>query len=377
MRFLQSSRLSHFKIDYDNNLYLIMMKRMQTWGFVALVVLLIGCEGAAEKLKEEMLPTAGGEIGEMILVIDSTQWKGEIGREIKEAFRAPMIGLPQDEPMFSVNKVNPRKLNNLLKSATNMVFVMTLDSKTEESRTIRRYFTNQSLNKIQQDTSLWMTIRNDEFAKGQVALYLFAKDEATLVRKLDENMGRLRAFFESVEQKRIKKKLYASRATEAEKAILESQGVSLQVPFGWDLAKNLPNFSWIRFLEVDREMDIFIYQQPYTSQSVFNDLPGLRDNITSQFLRDSEKPELYIMRQDIVPVFQEAVNFQGNYAKKARGLWKISDNSGGGPFISYTIVDEASQKLFYIEGYVYAPAGRKKNFVREVDAILSTFKTSN
>lgn len=354
-----------------------MSRIIQYLSFLGVIIFLAGCEGAAEKLKEEMLPTAGGEIGEMILVIDSTQWKGEIGRELKETFRAPMIGLPQDEPMFSVNKVNPRKLNNLLKSATNMVFVMTLDSKTDQSKTIRRYFTNQSLNKIQQDTSLWMTIRKDEFAKGQVALYLFAKDEATLVRKLDENAGRLRAFFESVEQKRIKKKLYASRATEVEKAILESQGVSIQVPFGWDLAKNLPNFSWVRFLEVDREMDIFIYQQPYTSQSVFDDLPGLRDNITSEFLRDGEKPDLYIMRQEIVPVFQEAVSFQGNYAKKARGLWKISDNSGGGPFISYTVVDEASQKLFYIEGYVYAPAGRKKNFVREVDAILSTFKASN
>lgn len=353
-----------------------MSRIIQFFSVLGVIVFLLGCDGAAEKLKEEMMPTAGGEIGEMILVIDSTQWRGPVGKALKETLRSPMIGLPQDEPMFSVNKVNPRKLNNLLKTASNMVFVMTLDSKTDESKTIRRYFTNQSLNKIQQDTSLWMTIRNDEFAKGQVALFLFAQDTASLVRKLDQNKGRIRSFFESVEQKRIKKKLYASRASEAEKAIRESQGASIQIPFGWDLAKNLPNFSWIRFLEVDREMDIFIYQQPYTSQKVFDDLPGLRDSITGQFLRDSEKPELYIMRQEIVPVFQETVSFQGNYAKKARGLWKISDNSGGGPFISYTITDEASQKLFYIEGYVYAPAGRKKNFVREVDAILSTFKPS-
>lgn len=354
-----------------------MSRVIQCLFFLGLIMMMQGCgEEAAKKFREEMLPTAGGEIGEIILVIDSTQWKGPIGDELKETLRAPMIGLPQDEAMFSVNKVNPRKLNNLLKSATNMIFVMTLDSKTDESKTVRRYFTNQSLNKIQQDTSLWMTIRNDEFAKGQVALYLFARDEETLVRKLDQNKGRLRAYFESVAQKRIKKKLYASRSQEVEKAILESQGVKIQVPFGWDLAKNLPNFSWVRFLEVDKEMDIFIYQQPYTSQEVFDDIPALRDNITGQYLRDAEKPELFIMRQEIVPVFQEAVSFQGNYAKKARGLWKISDNSGGGPFISYTIVDEASQKLFYIEGYVYAPAGRKKNFVREVDAILSTFQVS-
>ena len=348
------------------------IKTIQAWSFVALVCFLVGCEGAAEKFKEELLPKAGGEIGEIILVIDSAQWRGDIGRELKETLRAPMIGLPQDEAMISVNKVNPMKLNNLLKTATNMIFVMTLDSKTDESKTVRRYFSNQSLNRIQQDTSLWMTIRNDEFAKGQVALYLFAKDEETLVRKLDTNMGRIRAFFESVEQKRIKKKLFASRASEVERAIRESQKVNLQVPFGWELARNLPNFSWIRFLEADREMDVFIYQEPYQSQSIFNNIPTLRDKVTEQFLRDSEKSELFITRQD-VPIYQETVNFQGNYAKKAKGLWKISDNSGGGPFVSYTIVDEASQRLFYVEGYVYYPAGRKKNFVREVDAILSTF----
>ena len=354
-----------------------MFKRIQYWSFAGLLIFLLGCGETAEKFREELLPHAGGEIGEIILVIDSTQWKGAIGDQLKETLRAPMIGLPQDEDMFSVNKVNPRKLNNLLKTATNMIFVMTLDSKTAQSKTVRRYFTNQSLNKIQQDTSLWMTIRKDEFAKGQVALYLFAKDEQTLARKLDKNMSRIRAFFESVAQKRIKKKLYASRSTEAEKAIRESQNVSIQIPFGWDLAKNLKNFSWIRFLEVDREMDIFIYQEPYRSQSIFSDIPGLRDRITEQYLRDGEKQELFITRQGIVPVFQETVSFQGNFAKKSRGLWKISDNSGGGPFISYTIVDEATQKIFYIEGYVYAPAGRKKNFVREVDAILSTFKTVN
>ena len=43
--------------------------------------------------------------------------------------------------------------------------------------------------------------------------------------------------------------------------------------------------------------------------------------------------------------------------------------------MSYTIVDEEEGLVYYIEGYVDSPGTRKKNLVRELEAILSTFKT--
>jgi hypothetical protein len=92
-------------------------------------------------------------------------------------------------------------------------------------------------------------------------------------------------------------------------------------------------------------------------------------------LRDSEKPSLFIKRQEIINVFTERVNFNGNFAVEARSLWKISDNSGGGPFVSYTIVDESNGMVYYVEGYAYSPGTKKKNLVRELEAILGTFKT--
>ena len=345
--------------------------------FIVLLSILWSCGETGEKLKQELLPTAVGEVGEIVLITDSIQWVGDLGDQLKETLRAPMVGLPQDEPLFAVRKVNPNRFNSLLKKASNLIFVMTLDSKTQESRVLRRYFTDQSLKKISQDSSLWMTIREDEFAKDQLALYLYGQDEASLIKKIRENEFRIRGFIESVEQKRIKRKLLKSREKGIEDAIAESQGVSIEIPFGWDMAKDLPNFSWVRFLEVDKEMDVFIYQEPYRDVAIFDDIGAFRDRITEQYLRDSEKSHLYIQRQEIVPVFEEKVNFQGSYAVKARGLWKNSDSSGGGPFVSYTIVDQENQRVFYVEGYVYSPGTQKKTFIREIDAILSTFRFEN
>ncbi len=324
------------------------------------------------------MPTARGDIGEIILVMDSTQYAGGLGDKVKEVFREPMKGLPQDEPMFKLGKASPKRLNSILRSATNMIFVMTLDSKTSESNVMRGFFTDQSLKTIQRDTSIFMSVRRDEYARGQIVLYLYSTEEEILISKLEKNKDRLQELFESVERDRLRKRLFTERENQTEAVIEEDHPFSIQIPYGWDLAKNSKNFVWLRFLEADKEKNVFVYYEPYRDVEVFNDVTRLRDRITENNLRDSQKPSIFITRQeraDIRAVHTQTVNFNGRYAIKARGLWKISDNSGGGPYVSYTLVDEEQQMIYYIEGYVYSPGTDKKNFIRELDTILSTFTT--
>lgn len=353
---------------------------MRTFSILLSLFLLISCEKAKEGFKKDFMPSAKGEVGEIILVMDSSQYATKVGSAVKSVFREPMRGLPQDEAMFSMNKASPKRLNSILKSAANMIFVMTLDSKTSESNVLRGYFTNQSLKTIQSDTSIFMSVRRDEFAKGQVVMYLYSDDEDRLIRKLNENRERLQEFFESIEKERLRGRVLTKRASEIEKAIEDRHDFKIGVPFGWEMAKNGRNFVWYRNLEADREKNIFVYYEPYTTTDVFENVPAFRDKITEMNLRDSERQEKYITRQerdDFQSVFSTQVTFNGMYAIKSRGLWKISDNSGGGPFISYTLVDEKQQRVYYIEGYVYSPGTKKKNFVRELDTILSSFETTS
>lgn len=342
-----------------------------------IVGLIMACGETGKGVRSEFLPKARGEADEIILVMDSTQWADTtgVGKEIKKTFLTPMLGLPQDEPLFNVSKVSPRKLNSVLKSATNMVFVTTLDSKTPDSRAIQKYFTNQSLNQIKRDTSRYMSLRKDEFVQGQNVLFLFGVDEEILSRKIKENRFQIRGFFEDAAKKTIQKKLFSRTQKTMSQRLLENHGVKLTIPYGWQKAKELKNFVWYRKFDDDTEQSIFIYYEPYSDRSIFNDIGSFRDKITSMHLRDSEKSNLYIKRQEIINVFTERVNFNGNFAVEARSLWKISDNSRGGPFLSYTIVDEENGVVYYVEGYVDSPGTRKKNLVRELEAILTTFQT--
>ena len=352
---------------------------MRLFVLLPLLALIIGCsDSGGGKKSSGMLPKARGEADEVILVADSTQWvDSELGSELRKTFNAPMTGLPQDESLFNLSKVGPQKLNSVLKSAKNMVFVMTLDSKTADSRVLQKFFTSQSLNQIKRDTAIFMRLQKDLYARGQTALFLFSSTEEQLAKKINYNRAQIREIFESSARETIKAKLFNSTRKQLAERIKEDHNVGLTIPYGWEKARDLKNFFWLRLINAQTEQSLFVHYEPYSDQSVFNNIDTYRDKITKRFLYDGENKSVHIKRQEIIPVFTERVSFNGHFAVEARGLWKISDNSRGGPFISYTIVDEDAQLIYYIEGYVDSPGTRKKNLVRELEAILSTFKTKS
>lgn len=346
-----------------------------------LLVLSFGCDEAIKQANQEFMPPAQGAIGEIILVMDSAQWKGEIGKELKRAFHAIMPGLPQDESMFKLHYVNPIRLNSVLKQAKNMVFVTVLSDKSQESKILRSYFNAESINRINTEPDLFQFTKQDDFAKGQEILHLFGKDHATLLNNLQKNRETIRAYFENIERKRLIAALYQSENNDLKKELEKKHNFTIRVPFGYELAKNEDNFIWIRQMEYPEEKSFFVYYEPYRSQEIFNkdNIAGLRNKITKKLMRDVEKDDTYMMLQDekYMPYYTKEINLNGSYAFEMRGLWKLSDISAGGPFVSYTTVDEKLGRLYYIEGYVYHPSGDKRDWIREMDTILKTFRTSN
>ena len=46
----------------------------------------------------------------------------------------------------------------------------------------------------------------------------------------------------------------------------------------------------------------------------------------------------------------------------------------GGPFVSYTTVDTATDRVFTLDCYVYSPKLPKRNYMREVEHLLHLVK---
>lgn len=355
------------------------MKRATLFIFqiVTILTFLASCSNEPSGGSKSLLPVARGEAAEVIVVIDSAQWKGPLGSEIRRTFSVAMPGLPQEEPIFELKQVAPKYLNGVLKSAKNMIFVTTLNNNTSAGRAMKSYYTNESLQKIQADENLFYFTRKDNYARGQEILYLFGKDDESLISKLRENRELLRKHFEEIEAKRLQAELFKVHERDLEEVLAERHDFKMKIPYGYELAQDKGNFIWLRSLDLEVDKTVFIYYEPYTRQEVFQDITSLRSKITEKYLRDIEKDHIYVTYQKEMPFVTEEINFKGKFAVETRGLWKTSDSTNGGPFISLTFVDNQLNRLYYIEGYVYAPSKDKRDYVRELQTILNTFETSS
>ena len=356
------------------------------------ILLLFPCLVACENTSQSTLPQARGTNDEVLLVMDSTAWQGELGDELRLTFREAMPGLPQAEPYFDIRYVDPFKLNSVLRSAKNILFVTTLDNQTAAGRRLQSYFTEESIQRIQQEPSLYMFEKEDEFARGQEIYHLFGNTEAELISNIRENRSKIRQRLVDVMLDRITKGLYQGNEQHSVgKYLLDSYGFSLRVPFGYDLvplADSVDNFVWLRQLG-DIDKNVVVTFKDYTSEDAFDpdNILAFRqqqlgrhvsdDALTFMTVQSVVSKEEGVALDTVTLVEYDTVTFQGKFAVEARGLWKMSNDAMGGGFLSYTFVDEAQDRLYYIEGFVYSPGEKKRPSIRELEAILRTFSTPN
>ncbi|HNZ72795.1 MAG TPA: DUF4837 family protein, partial [Prolixibacteraceae bacterium] len=62
------------------------------------------------------------------------------------------------------------------------------------------------------------------------------------------------------------------------------------------------------------------------------------------------------------------------YAVEVRGLWQVENDFMGGPFVSLSILDVLKRRVVTVEGFVYAPANKKRNLLQQVEAMAYSLK---
>ncbi|MTI22502.1 DUF4837 family protein, partial [Fulvivirga sp. RKSG066] len=270
----------------------------------------------------------------------------------------------------------------VLKTVKNLLFVVTLDKNTPDSKVVKNYFTKSSLQKIKDDAELFLYTSSDVYARGQEVMYLFGQDESTLIANIQNKKSQLQNYFNQAENERLQYGLYKAKELKGvSEMLVKEHDCYMRVPFGYQLVVNEPGFVWVRQINDESDKNVFISYKPYRSESAFqkDSIIELRDSIAmSQLFEDPADPSTHILTETSVPyipVLSEPVTFNGHYAMETRGLWRTNNLSMGGPFLSYTLVDEEIGRLYYIEGFVYSPGKSQREFMREMEVILSTFRT--
>ncbi|KKK47242.1 hypothetical protein LCGC14_3157190, partial [marine sediment metagenome] len=58
-----------------------------------------------EKKDKIILTSSSGNINSISVIVDNELWEGSIGESLRNTLAAPVDGLPQEEPLFSLNQM--------------------------------------------------------------------------------------------------------------------------------------------------------------------------------------------------------------------------------------------------------------------------------
>lgn len=131
--------------------------------------------------------------------------------------------------------------------------------------------------------------------------------------------------------------------------------------------------------------DIVVWNYPYTAQDQFENesIIAMRNAVLGRLVT-AQVPGSHMGTEykHFPPVTRNVAALQdsigGFYAAETRGLWKILDGEAmGGPFVSLTRLDQVNGRVVTAEAFLYASGQKKRNALRQLEAILYSLKMPN
>jgi hypothetical protein len=307
---------------------------------IFLSVLLFSCF----KKEAEIASKTTGKINTISVIIDDQLWNGEIGDSIRNKFASPIIGLPEEEPLFTINQFPIQLLEGFARDTRSILVI----KKTE-------------INQFE--------IKKNQYASPQNVFYISGKTTADILQLLEEHYPNIILQIENgeiAESQRIhKKSLFRT-------AFIKNQfQLSIQVPSDFVQVLVKPNFVWLKKKIISGSSSLLVYQVPMntiiTSKEAISIL-RMRDSI-GKFVQGTE-PNTYMIREKgYTPYFFKST-LDNRLAYEIRGTWQLQNDYMSGPFINYTIVDSINKRLVVLEGFCYSPSKEKRDVMHELDAIM-------
>jgi hypothetical protein len=360
------------------------MLRFSAGLLVSLFLLIpFSCTESTEKsgVSKAFMRTSRGDVGELLLVMDSAKWNGKLGVLLRKMLEAPVEGLINDEAMYDVRWVDPMKMNDLLRIHHTQIYVTSLESKSMATQRLKGMYSKESIKKLSENDKTFRINLSDQYAKPQLVMQLFGRNDAELLRNLQEKPEYVLDPLATHMRKQQQINTYEGKnSVGIEKTLKENYNFTLRVPFGYDLSRHGQEadtaHAWVRRVSSDEDYNLFLYREPYVNQQQADTahIHRLLEHVGRKYLYDKDRPSLYITREPLVPTSFKRVDFKGRYAWEARGWWETSRPAMGGAYLAYLVLDEETNTVNFLFGFLYAPNKAKRRRLQELETILWTIE---
>ena len=296
-----------------------------------------------------------GKPYEVLVVCSQEFWNAPAGQALKNALDSDIPGLPQSEGSFRISRVSSDAMNTSTSSFRNIILI--------------------NIDETQYPKGEFKYVKNVN-AEPQMIMTIGAPNQEEFERFVTKNAQVIIDFFTKTEMNIVINNLAKKHNTEVKQLILDKFDCEMLTPADIQGTKKGEDFLWISDFNVNKPeiLNFVIYRYPYTSADNFTleNFLHKRDSVMKINLPGG-KPGQYIQTDHQYVDMEEKI-FNDKYLQIVRGLWYMENDQMGGPFVSYSAVDEINNRVIVAEAFVYAPNKPKGDYIRRLEASLLTLK---
>ncbi len=323
-----------------------------------LLVVFVGCR-EIHSLSDSNKKPIQGSAYEVLVICNNAEWESALGTKLRELLGQPIEMLNQNEPMFNVLRVTANDFRHLLVQHRNILKVVISD-KVQQAQIVAQY---------------------DVDAAPQIVLTFQAPTQQSALEYLQTNGDALVKVLEIAERNRTIAYAEKHNVKLLNDLLAEQFDISAKIPKGYELRSQSEDFIWASYEFPVASQGFFCYSYPYRGKgSLTSDyLVAMRNSFAKRIPGPSDGSYMITVEQipdaegkgyiPLAPLYRSVV-VNGKEWIEMRGFWDVENDYMGGPFVSYTTVNEATNEVFTIDCYVHSPKYGKRNYLRPLEHLV-------
>lgn len=328
------------------------MKRLLT--LVSSILLGVLLFSACKDIGGGKLQSVSGTTNELLVVMPKNLWDGAMGDTVRQFFGQEMTGLPQKEPIFDMINL---PFSNFEKNARAHRSILIVSIKNDADSASLSYY-------------------DSPWARSQKIFKITAPDAEAFYRIFDANKIKMMGVYLKAERDRLIDVYKKTADSKIFQKFKDEYDMLIYFPGGYVVNKDTNNFVWISSETRRNSRGVIFFEEPYVSQSQF-DYHVILDRVNEELKEYIPGPlDSTWMALDMnIPMTAAQYEYDGkHYAMLIKGLWTVENDFMAGPFVLNVVLDQKSNRVIYMMGYVYAPDEEKRNKLRQVESIIFSMK---
>ena len=320
---------------------------MKPFFILMLLWLSFSCDDGANK-KSAYVPESSGNINHVTVVMPEKDWKASLGEKVKSELQEIYEGLPLDEPQFSLVYMNPKAFTGFARQNRNIIW-------------------------FRKDSLEGFRLSQNQFARPQILATITGVDTESQAFYFQENTELLKQTLIENERKEKLRRIMKSPTTE--NTLSTRFGIELTYPSAYKTFKDTTNFVWIQKEVRKGHLNLIAYTlKENILEGSFNErILNIRDSIGEAYVPGRLEGSYQITERAFRPYFYRAI-VDGKQAYLTKGTWEVANDFMAGPFVNYMIQDTLKNRILVLEGFVFAPTASKRDYMFELNTIISTLK---